>query len=74
MSPRLSQTQRILRLLQEYKGEWCPLYAILHLDISQYGARIRELRLAGYQIENRSERQPDGSRHSWFRLVPKENS
>jgi hypothetical protein len=37
---------------------------------AQYNARIFELRRRGFNIENRVEMRDDGSRHSWFRLIP----
>jgi hypothetical protein len=66
-----SKTQRaaILRLLAAANGNWIPLLTILELRISQYGARIFELRGLGHRIENKSEWR-SGKRHSWFRLVP----
>jgi len=64
-----SNTQRaaILVLLRSAVGGWISLGRILELRISQYGARIHELRKLGHRIENKSEWQ-DGKRHSWFRL------
>ena len=71
MAVRLSEAGRILRLLQERRGEWTPLPEILALGIAQYSARIFELRRAGFGIENRTEHR-DGRILSWFRLaVPK---
>jgi Helix-turn-helix domain len=63
-STRSTQRGRILALLIEARGSWVPLPAILELQISQYGARIFELRRMGFVIENKR----DGE-HSWFRLV-----
>jgi hypothetical protein len=64
-----SKTQRaaILRVLTDANGAWIPLPTILELRISQYGARIFELRGLGHRIENKSEWRA-GRRHSWFRL------
>src|SRR4029077_16943774 len=61
---RPSQRERLLELLQSHGGAWVPLPEILDLQVAQYGARIFELRRAGYQIENRQE-----GEHSWFRLL-----
>jgi hypothetical protein len=61
---RLNQRKRILELLRSHDGAWVPLPEILDLQVAQYGARILELRRAGYQIENRQE-----GEHSWFRLI-----
>jgi hypothetical protein len=61
---RGTQKQRMLEKLQANYGQWVPLPEILALGIAQYGARLFELRRAGYEIENRQE-----GDHSWFRLV-----
>jgi hypothetical protein len=67
---RITQQQRLLRLLAEAKGAWVSLPEILALNIAQFGARILEARRAGHLIENRIEVK-NGARHSWYRLVPK---
>ncbi len=64
-----TQRARILRLLLDAKGSWVPLPAILDLHISQFGARIYELRRTGFVIENKTERDDSGVVHSWYRLV-----
>jgi hypothetical protein len=64
-----TQAAAILRLLVEAKGSWVPMPQILACA-AQYSTRIFELRQKGFNIENRVERQPDGARHSWFRLLP----
>ena len=64
-----AQSDKILAVLTVAAGSWVPLPEILSLGIAQYSARIHELRKRGLRIENRVERQEDGSRHSWFRLV-----
>src|SRR4029077_3925120 len=61
---RPSQRERLLELLQSHGGAWVPLPEILDLQVAQYGARIFELRRAGYQIENRQE-----GEHTYFRLL-----
>ncbi len=66
----MSQRERLLFLLQEHGG-WVDLRSILELRIAQYSARIKELRDAGYRIENRIERR-NGRIYSWFRLMPRE--
>ena len=70
------QRQRILDLLSSRSGQWVPLPQLLDLRISQFGARILELRREGYQIENRTESVKDlfGStvRHSSYRLLSAE--
>jgi hypothetical protein len=73
-----TQQARILELLESAHGcghalscEWAAcgrvaLPKILALYISQYGARISELRHKwGYKIENGTGDQPE---HTWFRL------
>ena len=65
-----TQRDRILGLLIEARGEWVPLPTILGLGVAQYNARIFELRRLGFNVENRSEADPEtGARHSWFRLA-----
>jgi hypothetical protein len=64
-----TQAAAILRLLTDARGAWVPLPQIL-AHAAQYSARIHELRKQGFNIENRCECQPDGARHSWFRLLP----
>lgn len=68
MSDRKSQCARILALLQEHADREVSLVDILELKISQYGARISELREEGYEIRNRTEWQ-GRRRKSWFMLV-----
>jgi hypothetical protein len=63
------QRGRILRLLLDAKGTWVPLPQILELRISQFGARILELRRLNFRIENKTERDDSGVVHSWYRLV-----
>lgn len=65
---RITQRDRILSLFQSRQNEWVPLPDILDLRISQFGARILELRRLGYDIRNRTEHR-GGQVHSWFRLV-----
>ena len=63
---RLSQRARILRLLLSSNEIGLP--AILDLRISQYCARINELRGLGFDIRNRTKRN-DGVVHSWYSLI-----
>jgi hypothetical protein len=69
--PQSAKTQRarVLRLLIDAHGAWVPLPQILELRISQFGARIFELRRLGFQIENKTERNDSGAVYSWYRLV-----
>jgi Helix-turn-helix domain len=65
---RKTQRARILRLLIDARGAWVSLPTILDLHISQFGARIFELRRMGFGIENKTERDDSGAVHSWYRL------
>jgi hypothetical protein len=67
-APNSSSSQRAAMLDVLRSGDWVPLPRILELHISQYGARIHELRRLGYRIENKAE-QRDGKRCTAFRLV-----
>lgn len=55
MSDRLTQKERIRMLLESRAGQWIPLPEILALHIAQFGARIKELRADGMDIENETE-------------------
>jgi hypothetical protein len=61
------QKAEILSLLQAHKGEWVPCYALADKAL-QYSARLKELRDAGYTIDNRKTRVA-GKVHGAFRLV-----
>lgn len=66
-----SQAGRILHLLESARGASVSLNDLLALRISQYGARIHELRHKyGFRIENGTE--PGRSDHTWFRLITKQ--
>lgn len=67
MTHRQTQYERILHLLLEADGAEVPLPKILALGIAQYNARIKEIRQAGHNVVNRTER-VNGVRHSWYRL------
>jgi helix-turn-helix protein len=64
---RTGQRELLLTMFQRAKGAEVPLTAILQLRISQFGARIFELRREGYVIKNRTEH-INGAVHSWYRL------
>jgi len=64
-----SQRSRILGLLLSARGSEVPLTRILDLRISQFGARLSEIRGLGFRIVNRIEITPDGEKRSWYRLV-----
>lgn len=76
-----SQEARILFLLQENFGQWVPCNRVASPDdgprILQYSRAISNLRHAkfdgkSYNIQNKTERQPDGEVHGSFRLLPGE--
>ena len=62
---KLSQRARILHLLLSAPEVALP--AILDLRVSQYNARINELRGLGFDIRNRTQR-IEGVVHSWYAL------
>lgn len=63
-----SQEQRILWLLQSSYPNWVPATVLATISL-QYNARIFGLRRKGWQIANRVEVQPDGTKHGAFRLA-----
>jgi hypothetical protein len=67
--PGLFTTQKaeILDLLLKNRGRWIPAYSLSAVAL-QYNARVKELRDAGYRVDNKTERQ--GRKvHGSFRLV-----
>jgi hypothetical protein len=61
------QAQRILNLLREYEGNWCPLPEIMRLGIASHTRRLFELRKR-FIIEMREE-WVGHERHTAYRLV-----
>jgi len=61
------QRGRILALLLAHRGNWEPAFKLSAIAL-QYSARIKELRDAGYVIENRVQR-VGRQVHGSFRLV-----
>ena len=61
------QRKAILDALLERRGEWIPSFVLAGIAL-QYSARVRELRNAGYTIENRTQR-VGRQVHGSFRLV-----
>jgi len=49
---RRSQRQQILKLLLDARGQWVPAPALAAISL-QYSARVRELRLDGWRVDNR---------------------
>ena len=66
---KTKQKDRLLDFFKERPNEWIPLPEILGLFISQYNARIYDLRHEGITIENRWE-MIEGVKYSWFKYVP----
>lgn len=66
---RITQRDRLREVLLAARGDWIPLPQILELKISQFGARLLELRRLGYRIVNRTEN-VNGKKCSWYRLEP----
>jgi hypothetical protein len=64
---RSTQRGRLLALLVRARSTEVSLPEILNLKISQFGARIKELKAMGFKITNRQESR-DGQRHSFYRL------
>jgi hypothetical protein len=66
--PKKTQRERLLDLLLSAHGAEVGLPQILSLQISQFGARLKELRALGFNIQNRQEHH-GGQTHSFYRLV-----
>ena len=49
------QKLELLNALLARRGEWIPAFALARIAL-QYNARVKELRDAGYKIENKTER------------------
>jgi len=67
VATKRTQRQRLLDLLRSARGAEIGLPQILSLQISQFGARLKELRSLGFDIQNRQETR-DGRRLSFYRL------
>ena len=67
---RKTQRNRLLDVFTKAHGAEISLPEILELRISQFGARILELRREGHVIKNRTEYR-DGKILSWYRLEPR---
>ena len=68
---RSTQESRLTDFFWSRFGEWIALHEILPFA-AQYCARInairKKVRPRGYDIFNRTEMRPDGTKHSWYRL------
>ena len=63
----MKKTFFILAALLGRRGEWIPAYMLASIGL-QYNARVKELRNAGYVIQNKTQRVSRQVRGS-FRLV-----
>jgi hypothetical protein len=63
-----SQKARIAWKLHAAYPNWVPAPSLAAVSL-QYSARIFELRREGWQIDNKVEVQPDGTKHGFFRLA-----
>lgn len=66
-----TQQERILKLLKQHINNPVPLNKILALNISQYWARISELREKNYQIINSAGKSKKWKRCTFFTLINK---
>ena len=76
---RENQKEKLRRALEEAPfdphhpggpGRWLALGDIMRLGIAQHGARLHELRLAGFEIENwREKDDASGTMKSWYRIT-----
>lgn len=71
----MTQTDRILRHLREH-GSITPLDALREFGCMRLGARIYDLKRAGYQIDSKIEwhRNRNGERVSYARYTLKESA
>ena len=67
----MTQKERLANLFITRPWEWIDLPEILDMKISQFGARILELRRDGMNIENKKEHQ-NGQVFSSYRYLPHE--
>lgn len=65
LTKRKTQVQRLKELFESRPNQRIPLPEILSMGISQYGARIFELRQEGMPIVNEGVT-VDGIRKTWF--------
>ncbi len=68
---KLTQRVRLKQLFESRPGQWISLRDILDLRMSQFGARILELRRSGMNISNRV-KIVDGQHHSCYCYTPQE--
>lgn len=66
LEQRPTQCQRLLSFFTERQGQKIRLPELLDLNISQYNARILELRRQGHVIECGEEIRSGVERHTWY--------
>lgn len=65
----MSQADKMLKVLADNTGIWCGMPLLCEMGGSlNCHSRIADLRKRGIIIENRVERQPDGTNKSWYRI------
>ncbi len=69
---KTTQKARLKAFFESRPGQWISLRDILDLRMSQFGARILELRRSGMNISNRI-KIVDGQHHSCYMYVPRED-
>lgn len=68
----MTQNTAILNRLKESPGDWISLPELYRVSGAlAVATRISNLREEGHNIENRTERLPDGTNASCYRLVEK---
>lgn len=67
-----SQCSKILSRLRASSGQWVPMPELVAVS-GGYAchSRISDLRKQDLMIDHKNERQPDGSIHSFYRLIEK---
>jgi hypothetical protein len=70
-----SQCAKIFARLVANLGEWVPMPELADLSGSYaVNSRVADLRKRGHKIEHKNEHQPNGSIHSFYRLLPTEET
>lgn len=65
-----SQEDKILKCLEAHRGDWVSMITLWSISGSMAcHSRISALRKKGHGISNRTQRQPDGTIHSFYMLT-----
>lgn len=64
---KLTQRERLKKLFEDNPNSWVTLPEILKLGISQYNARIHDLRFKERMSISNKTVFVDGVKHSWYR-------